>query len=152
MPSAPILEPPPAASLAAPRASTRASMLAIALTVVTGTAADLCVKLGATETAGRSLFLPWLGIVGLESKWVWFGIVFTVLSFLFWVRALRTIPLGIAFCFSNVIHIAVPLTCWLVLGEAIGLRRWLGIGLVVCGLLVIARPYARLDQRLDEAL
>lgn len=127
-------------------------MLAIALTVVTGTVADVCVKVGAAETAGRSLFLPWLGLIGLESKWVWVGIVCTVLSFLFWIRALRAIPLGVAFCFSNVIHITVPLTCWLILGETIGLRRWLGIGCVICGLIVIARPYARLDQKLDEAL
>ena len=152
MPSAPILEPPPAASVAEPRASIRSSMVAIVLTVITGTAADVFVKIGASETAGHTTFLPWLGIGGLESKWVWVGIVCTIFSFLSWIRALRAIPLGIAFCLTNAVHIAVPLSCWLILGEAISPRRWVGIGLVVIGLIVIARPYARLDQKLDEAL
>jgi len=78
--------------------------------------------------------------------------VFTVLSFLAWIRALRAIPLSIAFTFSSAVHIFIPLSCWLFLGEAIGLRRWLGIALVVIGLMVIARPFARLDEKLDEAL
>jgi multidrug transporter EmrE-like cation transporter len=127
-------------------------MLAIAATVVTGTAAEICVKLGALKTAAHPGALPWLGLAGLESKWVWLGIVLTILSFFFWVRAIRRIPLGIAFCFSNVVHATVPLSCWLLLGEAIGGRRWLGIGLVLTGLVVIARPYARLDQKLEEKL
>jgi drug/metabolite transporter (DMT)-like permease len=127
-------------------------MLDIAATVVTTTAAEICVKLGAAETAAHPGVLPWLGLAGLESLWVWLGIGLTILSFFFWVRAIRQIPLGIAFCFSNVIHVTVPLSCWLLLGETIGSRRWLGIGLVLAGLVVIARPYARLDQKLEETL
>jgi len=127
-------------------------MTAIAVTVITGTAAEVCVKVGAAETAGHPLILRWLGLSGLESKWVWFGIVLTILSFLAWVRAIRVIPLGIAYSLSNVIHVTVPLSCWLILGEAIGVRRWLGIGLVISGLLVIARPFARLDKKLEETL
>jgi undecaprenyl phosphate-alpha-L-ara4N flippase subunit ArnF len=88
----------------------------------------------------------------LESKWVWLGIIFTVLSFIAWVRAIRVVPLSIAFTFSNVIHVFVPLSCWLILGEAINTRRWLGIALVVVGLVVIARPFARLDEKLEEVL
>jgi undecaprenyl phosphate-alpha-L-ara4N flippase subunit ArnF len=152
MQSTPTLEEVQAKSGAAPRPAAQGAMTAIVLSVITGTAAEICVKVGAAETASHTLLLPWLGLSGLESKWVWFGIVLTILSFLAWVRALRVIPLGMAFSFSNVIHVTVPLSCWLILGEAIGLRRWLGIGLVISGLVIIARPFARLDKKLEETL
>ncbi len=127
-------------------------MLAILASALTGTAAEICLKLGASETALRPTMLPWLGISGLASKWVWFGIVFTILSFLAWVRAVRVIPLSIAFTFSNVVHVFIPLSCWLILGETISPRRWLGIVLLIIGLAVIARPFARLDEKLEQAL
>src|SRR5579859_7954951 len=123
--TAPILRGPPRHRPA------RASLVAILASALTGTASEICLKLGASETAGRPMILPWLGLSGLESKWVWFGIVFTILSFLAWIRAVRLIPLSIAFTFSNVVHVFVPLSCWLVLGETISARRWLGITLVI---------------------
>ena len=127
-------------------------MLAVLMSALTVTAAEICLKLGASETASHSTILPWLGLSGLGSKWVWCGIVLTIVSFLAWIRALREIPLSIAFTCSNVVHVFMPLGCWWILGEAISPKRWLGISLVILGLLVIARPFARLDEKLDEAL
>ncbi len=45
-------------------------------------------------------------------------------------------------------HILVPLSSWIFLGEAILPRRWLGIGLVLVGLLIVAKPAARLEEKL----
>ena len=132
--------------------SSLASMSMILLCALLGTASEICLKIGASETADHALALPWLGLSGLESKWVWFGIIFTILSFVAWVRAVQIVPLSIAFTFSNVIHVFVPLSCWLILGEAISARRWLGIALVLAGLAVIARPFARLDEKLEQSL
>lgn len=115
---------------------------------LTGTASEVLLKIGAGQTAHLEAPLPWLGLSGLESGWVWIGIVLTVLSFLAWIQALRTIPLGVAFTLSNVVHVLVPLSCWLFLGETINGRRLLGVGFIVVGLLVIAKPFARLDARL----
>jgi undecaprenyl phosphate-alpha-L-ara4N flippase subunit ArnF len=128
------------------------AMLAILASALTATAAEICLKVGATETASHSVILPWLGLSGLESKWVWFGILLTIASFVAWIRAIRVIPLSLAFTLSNVAHVFMPLGCWLLLGEAISPRRWLGISLVIVGLLVIARPFARLNEKLDDAL
>ncbi|MEI9897572.1 MAG: hypothetical protein WDN28_27875 [Chthoniobacter sp.] len=130
----------------------RSAMLAILASALTATASELCLKVGASETAANSTFLPWLGLSGLESKWVWFGIVLTILSLVAWIRAIRMIPLSLAFTCSNVVHVFMPLSCWLILGEAISPRRWVGIALVIVGLVVIARPFARLNEKLDEAL
>jgi undecaprenyl phosphate-alpha-L-ara4N flippase subunit ArnF len=133
----------------------RASLIAlleILACALVGTAAEVTLKMGAAATASSPTVLPWLGLSGLESGWVWLGIIFTVLSFVFWVRAVRRIPLSIAFTFSNIIHVFVPLSCWLFLGEAITPLRWLGITLVLAGLAVIARPFARLDEKFEEVL
>lgn len=118
------------------------------LCALTGTASEVFLKIGAAETAKIATPLPWLGISGLESRWVWIGIVFTIISFIAWMQALRTIPLGVAFTLSNVVHVLVPLSCWLFLGEVINDRRLVGVGFIVLGLLVIAKPFARLDARL----
>lgn len=118
------------------------------LCALTGTASEVFLKIGAAETARIATPLPWLGISGLESRYVWIGIVLTVLSFLAWMQALRSIPLGVAFTLSNVVHVLVPLSCWLFLGEVINDRRLLGVGLIVLGLLVIAKPFARLDAKI----
>ena len=136
----------------APTRPALSSMLMILLCSILGTAAEIFLKIGAAETAGHRGALPWLGLSGLESKWVWLGIVFTVLSFLAWIRAVRVVPLSIAFTFSNVIHVFIPLSCWLILNEAISPRRWLGIALVITGLAVIAQPFSRLEEKVEHSL
>lgn len=132
--------------------SRRNSMLAILAAALTATASEICLKIGASETAANPTVWPWLGLSGLESKWVWFGIVLTILSFVAWIRAIRAVPLSIAFTCSNVVHVFMPLGCWLILGEAISPRRWIGITLVLIGLLVITKPFAQLTEKLDDAL
>ena len=127
-------------------------MLAIIFSALTATASQICLKAGASATAAHSVILPWLGLSGLGSLWVWFGILLTMLSFLAWIRAIQVIPLSLAFTCSNVVHVFMPLGCWLILGEAISAKRWLGMTLVIVGLLVIARPFAQLNNDLDEAL
>jgi len=129
-----------------------ASLFMILLCALFGTASEIFLKNGATETADHPMALPWLGLSGLESKWVWFGIVFTILSFVAWIRAVQVVSLSIAFPLSNVIHVFIPLSCWLILDEAISPRRWVGIALVIAGLAVIARPFAQLDEKLEKAL
>jgi len=123
-------------------------LLAILASVTVGTAAQLCMKLGAVQTAVHPTILAWVGLSGLVSKWIWFAAVLNALGFVAWVRAVRVIPLGIAFAFSQVMHVMVPLSSWLILGEGVSVRRWLGIGLIVGGLVVLARPYATLDAKL----
>ena len=119
------------------------------LTAIFGAAAEIFLKLGAVETANDVSWLPaWLGIGGLASGWVWLGMLFTVLGFITYLRAMRVVPLGVAFTLSNFVHVLIPLSAWLFLGESISPRRWLGIGLVLVGLFVLARPYTRVEERL----
>ncbi len=76
------------------------------------------------------------------------GIAFVIASFLSWLYVLKYIPLTIAFPLSRVVDILVPLGCWIFLGEFISTRRWCGIALVVIGLALVAKPVARIEERL----
>lgn len=120
----------------------------LALSVVFVTIYELLLKRGAMETAHLSDRWAWTGISGLASPYVWVGILFVILSFITWLHVLRYIPLSLAFPISQVVHAFVPLGSWLVLGESITNLRWCGIALVSLGLAIVAKPVARLEERL----
>lgn len=120
----------------------------VGLCIVFGAAAEVLLKEGAVKTADIHSAVPWLGLTGLASGWTWLSILFTLLSFFSWMAAIRVLPLGVAFPLTNAVQVLVPLSCWIFLGEAISPIRWCGIALVVAGLMIVAKPYARLDERL----
>ena len=120
----------------------------IALSALCVTASEIFLKKGASDTAHLSPAWLWTGVTGLASIWVWIGMLLVVLSFVSWVYVLRYIPLTIAFPLSNVVHILVPLSSLIFLGETISTRRWAGIALVLVGLAVVAKPVAKLEERL----
>ena len=109
---------------------------------------DLCLKRGAMSTLHLSPEWAWTGLTGLASPLVWLGILFLILSFITWLYVLKHLPLSVAFPVSQVVHIMVPLGSWLVLGETITQLRWCGIALVLLGLAVVAKPVAKLEERL----
>ncbi len=112
------------------------------------TASQVFLKIGATETAGVPSVAQWLGFAGLYSNWVWVGIVCLILSFVCWMKVLRRMPLNIAFMLSNVVHVLIPISCWLFLKEVITPTRWSGIALVTIGLMIVASPTVKLEERL----
>ncbi len=122
--------------------------LQIGLNALIATASELFLKLGARETAHLAHSWTWTGISGLASGWTWLGIVFIILNLLTWLYVLRLIPLSVAFPLSNISHVLVPLSCWIFLGEDISPRRWCGIALVLIGLLLVAKPFVRIEEKL----
>jgi drug/metabolite transporter (DMT)-like permease len=122
--------------------------LQLALSVAFVTVSELLLKRGASDTANLTATWSWTGINSLASPLVWWGIICVVASFLSWLYVLKYIPLTVAFPLSRVVDVLVPLSCWIFLGETISARRWCGIALVVIGLAVVAKPVARLEERL----
>ena len=114
----------------------------LALSIALSTAAQVWLKLGAGHGESAS------GPFGLYSPWVWLGIVAMIASLLTWLDALRTVPLSVAFALAGIIHAFVPLASWLWLGEAISGRRWMGIALVIAGVLVSAKPATVVEEKL----
>jgi drug/metabolite transporter (DMT)-like permease len=122
--------------------------LQLALSVMCVFVSELLLKRGATDVAEPDSGWSWTGVNGLASPLVWWAILLIIASFISWLYVLRYIPLTIAFPLSRVVDILVPLGCWIFLGELISVRRWVGIGLVVIGLALVAKPIARIEERL----
>jgi drug/metabolite transporter (DMT)-like permease len=122
--------------------------LQLGICVLLATAAEVFLKLGANETADPGSEWTWTGLPSLRSRWVWWGIIASVVSLFNWLATLRKLPLTIAFPLGNVVHILVPLSSWIFLGEMIRPLRWCGIALVLLGLAIIAKPAARLEEKL----
>ena len=111
------------------------------------TASEVCLKKGADDTQLLNNALSWLQIQSLASAWVWAGILCYIISFVFWLRVLQVLPLNVAFSLANIEYVFVPIASYLFLGEAIGLRRAVGIGVVLLGVLVIAEPHRRAQEK-----
>ena len=122
--------------------------LQLALSVLCVLASELLLKRGATEVADPNSALSWTGINGLTSALVWWAILLVIVSFASWLYVLKYIPLTVAFPLSRVVDVLVPISCWIFLGEIISVRRWCGIALVIIGLALVAKPVARLEEKL----
>jgi drug/metabolite transporter (DMT)-like permease len=122
--------------------------LQLSISVICVFVSELLLKRGASDVAGSASWWSWTGINALASPLVWWAILLIIVSFVTWLYVLRYIPLAIAYPLSRVVDVLVPLGCWIFLGETISLWRWCGIALVVIGLALIAKPAARLEQRL----
>ncbi len=120
----------------------------LGICVLLATAAEIFLKLGAQATADPSDPWSWTGLTGLRSGWVWWGILASVVSLFNWLATLKKLPLTIAFPVGQAVHILVPLSSWIFLGESILTKRWLGIALVLVGLMIVAKPAARLEAKL----
>ena len=109
---------------------------------------ELLLKRGATEVAEPESAFSWTGVNGLASSLVWWAILLIIASFISWLYVLRHIPLSVAYPLSRVVDILVPVGCWIFLGELISALRWCGIALVVIGLALVAKPIAKMEERL----
>jgi len=118
--------------------------LHIVLTVMLSAAAQILFKAGSDTAPGGTL----LGFSSLGSPAVWLGIGCMIASLFVWLHALRFVPLIIAFSLAAATQVVVAIGSWFFLGEQISLVRWAGILIVTFGITIIARPLARLDERL----
>jgi len=118
--------------------------LHIGLTVMLSAAAQILFKAGSDTAPGGTL----LGFSSLGSPAVWLGIGCMIASLFVWLHALRFVPLIIAFSLAAATQVVVAIGSWFFLGEQISLVRWAGILIVTFGITIIARPLARLDERL----
>jgi drug/metabolite transporter (DMT)-like permease len=122
--------------------------LQLGLSIACVFVSELLLKRGAKEVAEPESALSWTGVNGLASPLVWWAIVLIIASFISWLYVLRHIPLSVAYPLSRVVDVLVPLGCWFFLGEHISALRWCGIALVVTGLALVAKPIAKMEERL----
>ncbi len=120
-----------------PRRPPSPATIQLAVSIVLFAASQLLLKRGACVAAEGPF-----NFAALASPWVWAGIVAEVVSLVAWLGALRTLPLGMAFNLSGITHVLIPLGCWGWLGESIPPLRWVGIALVIAGVVLSAKPAA----------
>ena len=126
-----------------PRRPLSAATLQLIASIVLFAASQLLLKRGAGDAAAGVFNFAALG-----SPWVWAGIVAEIASLVAWLAALRTLPLSVAYNLSGATHVLIPLGCWAWLGESIPPLRWLGIALVVAGVVLSAQPAAAVEEKL----
>ncbi len=122
--------------------------LQVAISTVAVAISELFQKRGAMATLHVSVQWSWTGLTTLASPLVWIGMLLTIVSFITWLYALKHLPLSVAFPASQAVHVLIPLSSWLILGEHISFLRWCGIALVLSGLALVARPVAELEEKL----
>ena len=120
----------------------------LCLTVLLVTASELFLKRGAVVAPRLPAEVNWTGVSGLASANVWYGILFVIASFISWLYVLRFIPLTVAYPLSNSVHVLIPISSWFFLDEIISTQRWCGITLVLIGVLIVAKPVARMEEKL----
>jgi len=95
---------------------------------------------------GVLIFMPWLikngiGAMRTERLGLHFGrATLNSIAMLSWFTALSLMPVADATALSLIGPVFVSLLAILFLGEQVGPRRWLGIGLAIIGGLIIIRP------------
>lgn len=79
------------------RCTLRNSWLQVAISTLSVAISELFQKRGAVATIHLSEQWGWTGLTTLASPLVWFGMAFTILSFITWLYAIRHLPLSVGF-------------------------------------------------------
>ena len=70
---------------------------------------------------------------------VWLGLGCYGISALLWLVVLSRLDLSYAYLLLASMYVLIPLVSWLFLGERIPPMRWVGMGVVVLGVVIVAR-------------
>jgi drug/metabolite transporter (DMT)-like permease len=121
----------------------RDSILLILFAVGCGITGQLSLKLGMVQN-GRidsdALTQP-LQIAAqvLSSPLVLGGLAFYAVGAIAWVTVLSRVPLSLAYPNLALSYAFTPVLAWLLLGESVPSLRWLGIGVICLGVLIVSR-------------
>jgi len=75
--------------------------------------------------------------LALGSPAIWGGILAHIVEFAVWIEILGHLPLSTAFPLESISYVTVLVATRVVLREAIPPRRWMGVGLICAGIVVL---------------
>ena len=113
-----------------------ATLLLLLGSVTCDVTGQVCFKLGIGDedaVAGAPSLLHKV----FHSPWVALGVAVYALEFVFWFAVLSRTQLSIAFPFTALGYVGVVLASRFILNERISLRRWVGIGTIVVGVVLV---------------
>jgi len=115
----------------------------ILVAIVCGVGGQLTLKFAMTQfgrIGAEALNEPvQIGIRLLSSPLVLTGLSFYVLAAVVWLTVLSRVPLSFAYPMVALGYVVTTLLAWLVLGESVPLARWLGIGVISVGVILVSR-------------
>ncbi len=103
---------------------------------------QLCFKKSALAASGFEVKAFWDVFIFLKgafhSPFLWLGILSVLLTFIIWSTVLSRIDLSVAIPVCSFSYILVPLVSIIFLNEKIGILRWLGIILILIGIIFVS--------------
>jgi uncharacterized membrane protein len=119
------------------------SLWLILLAVVCGVLGQLTLKIGMTGVGaigGEALAQPVQVVLRvLTHPFVVVGLGLYVLGAVAWLTVLSRGPLSLAYPMLALGYAITPTLAWLVLGESLTSLRWVGIGTICLGVVLVAR-------------
>lgn len=112
----------------------------ILISVASGVAGQTFLKLG-SERSGGGVSEGLVGLVTsiLTSPLTLVGILLYGCGALAWIAVLQRMDLSYAYPFLALNFVLIALVSYFILGETVPLSRWIGIGIICAGILVVAR-------------
>jgi drug/metabolite transporter (DMT)-like permease len=95
--------------------------------------------IGATALLGSGLFveeMPRLDLTGWGII-LWLAVVNTAIAFTLWNRTLRTLSAAESSMINNTMLVQIAILAWFFLGERPSVQEWLGMGVVVVGVVLV---------------
>lgn len=119
------------------------SLFLILASVTMGVSGQICLKAGMDQlgllsagSAGAILQTAWQV---LTTRLVFLGLSFYAMGAVFWLLVLSQLDLSLAYPMLALTYILIPLAAQFILGEQVPPLRWVGIGIVFAGVVVIAQ-------------
>lgn len=97
-------------------------------------AGQLLQKRAADDWRGRTL--TWQ--TKLASPWLWLAMASLAIGMLFWLIALQSVPVGVAYPMLSLNFVWITLASRFLFAEQTDLRHWLGIVLIIGGVICLA--------------
>ena len=112
--------------------------LVILAGVAAGALGGILLKVGATELPVGATPLEWLGAVALNWKLV-AAVILYLIPLVLWIHLLRVMDVSLLQPLLALVYVVTPVLAWALLGERVSLVRMAGIGVVIVGVIIIAR-------------
>jgi multidrug transporter EmrE-like cation transporter len=115
-------------------------ILLIILSVFLGSIGQVALKIGANKISkidiiANSLFVDLLRII--RTPEIFIGFIFFGISFLLWIKVLAKSELSLVYPMVSLGYIHVALLSALLFQEALTFNKIAGIGIIICGVLII---------------
>ncbi len=113
----------------------------ILLSTIAGVAGQTAIKLGVSKPGVAATATGLLAIVNLilHSPLVVLGLCFYAIGALAWIAVLSRLDLSVAYPFLALNFVLVTLVARFFLGESVPPLRWLGILVIIGGILLVAK-------------